>query len=225
MYQTEYFQKYTVKQEKGTPPKISVDVAKDQSLKFSGELAVDQPEVLEIEAGRLTQSLAPLMSANLTPDTTRMVYTVQHVTSVPEPMKTMALYEDEFMIWGGGIFIPEEPFEYQLDLTNAVKALTQLVIVRSTMNANRVFIKMVGMINIPSWVSSFAPTITMRCLTVSPRSWYGVRRCSLRVAFPRPSSTGSLFCVIGVKEDDSLVPRDSDSDSSIEYVSNSEVDQ
>lgn len=220
------YQKYNVSQNtKKTPVGvITVAVAKESFLRTQAKLEIDKPEEPQTVLTPYAASQQPALTTAWGPDSNRVIHQVQHITEVPGPFRTKVLYEGEFNVWGPGLFVADEPVEFDIDVAKAITVLSKLAIVNTRMTTKSYLLKVAALIDIPSTVKEFVPAITVRCI-LSADTWYGTMHCRLTVAYPRPSSTGSLICAIGVEENDSLVRRDCDSDSDLSEISLSEIDQ
>lgn len=136
----------------------------------------------------------------------------------PTPLKVGAVYyEDEFYFSSLQLFIPEEAFEYELDSRKLVKPLTTLALTRVRMTSSLAWFKVLGYINIPEGLSSWAPRLNIRCLPQQGKSFVGMRRCQLRLYSENPVA-GDPLAVPGVLDEASILCSSSSESDSYEVV-------
>lgn len=182
------------------PPRYILERAFEQMETLVSNVETGQPLAPAVQVTPIAAAPSPIFDGRYDPHRSRMISTIGHTVNVPSNIKGRVLYQDEFILWSPKLFVPEEAFEFTLDPSGTVKALTQLILSRAYYTNSFALLRVIGLIDIPDVVASFAPTLQIACLPATG-TWYATRQCSLRISLPTPAVG---LATEEVSEDDEL---------------------
>lgn len=98
-------------------------------------------------------------------------------------------FEDEYLLYNtAGIFLPDQPFDYEVDVVETVvKPVGKTIIDTLSFDKKHLWIRIHAVLQFLGFGTvPITPRIKFSCGPVTSRSWFGFRRCSIRLLAVQP---------------------------------------